>query len=194
MSERNKWDSKTTTAGRALEAMKHGVDLPRVPQPTAPSEAVEEWLELDLQASKAKERGGFVALSHDLADRILARLATPAEPTSRLLDGDRMEAWLRGYHPAAVAARNDGTEWTEEDEDALRTLLRNMSVAPAEPREPGAWIAARDWSHITRGPSPFPWYKLATLYRKRPDPFVGELLYVTVGAHPGGEKEPTDDR
>ena len=32
MSEPNQWDSKRTVSGRALEAMKYGVDLP--PEPT----------------------------------------------------------------------------------------------------------------------------------------------------------------
>lgn len=53
----------------------------------------------------------------------------------------------------------------------------SANIKAAEPD--GPWIAARDWSHITTG-GPIPWYKATTLYRKRPERFVGELLRLVV--------------
>ena len=43
MSEPNQWDSKKTVAGRALEAMKHGVDLPAEPEQRVCNECGEYW-------------------------------------------------------------------------------------------------------------------------------------------------------
>lgn len=70
MSEPNQWDSKTTPAGRALEAMKYGVDLP----PPEATESREECGEEVGHSTQAGLVGAKEARRLMRGGRLLARL------------------------------------------------------------------------------------------------------------------------